>query len=160
MKVLILRILPHQIEKFLNSRERRKNHLIADRMIGLTVKVNLERIGLGAKSVAIGAAVVGEKAVLRLRKKIAPKQMIGPLEARDQAALAKGRLGKKVTVTSPMAEVVAGAGLKAGKRHEAMEDPLRKNGIQRIVKAVANYLYLLSSRTSGHGNMCVTGWSQ
>ena len=67
MKVLILRILPHQIEKFLNSRERRKNRLIAVRMIGLTVKVNLERIGLGVKGVAIGAAVVGEKAVLRLR---------------------------------------------------------------------------------------------
>jgi hypothetical protein len=36
-------------------------------MIGLTVKVNLERIGLGVKGVAIGAAAVGEKAVLRLR---------------------------------------------------------------------------------------------
>jgi hypothetical protein len=64
--------------------------------------------------------------------------MIGPLEAPDQTAPAKERLEKNATVTSPMAEVVAGAGLKPRKPHEAMEDPLRKNGVQRIVKAVVN----------------------
>ncbi len=73
-----------------------------------------------------------------LRKKTATNQMIGPLEAAGQTALAKERLEKNATVTSPMAEVVAGAGLKPRKPHEAMEDPSRKNGIQRIVKAVVN----------------------
>jgi hypothetical protein len=76
--------------------------------------------------------------VLGLRKKIATNRLIGPLEAPDKIALTKGRLEKNVTVTSPMAEVAAGAGLQARKPHEAMEGPLRKNGIQRIVKAVGN----------------------
>mgnify|MGYP006121097457 CR=1 FL=1 len=73
-----------------------------------------------------------------LRKKTATNQMIGLLEAPDQTVLAKERLEKNATVTSPMAEVVAGAVLKPRKPHEAMEDPLRKNGVQRIVKAVVN----------------------
>ena len=76
--------------------------------------------------------------MLGLRKKKAAYQTIGPLAARGQAGVLKRRLEKKVTVTSPMAVVVAGAGLKAKKRREVMEDPLRKNGIPLKVKAVAN----------------------